>query len=84
MPAVYLLDHVSKTYAGQNAPAVEDVSLEVQPGETLGFLGENGAGKTTLIRQMVNLLRSTSGQILLYGQPVTGRTPPPAALKRRA
>ena len=71
MTAVYLLEHVSKTYAGQKTPAVDDISLEVQPGEIFGFLGDNGAGKTTLIRQMVNLLRTSAGQILLYGRPVS-------------
>ena len=52
--------------------AVDGVSLTVAPGEIVGLLGANGAGKTTLVRQMVNLLRPTSGQISLFGEPIAG------------
>ncbi|HEY7500054.1 MAG TPA: ABC transporter ATP-binding protein [Vicinamibacterales bacterium] len=45
--------------------AVDDVSLEVQPGEIHGFLGPNGAGKTTTIRMIAGLLKPTAGRILV-------------------
>ncbi len=45
--------------------AVDDVSLDVQPGEIHGFLGPNGAGKTTTIRMIAGLLKPTSGTILV-------------------
>ena len=51
-------------------PANRDICFQVQEGEIFGILGDNGAGKTTLIKQMVNLLTSDSGDILLYGQPI--------------
>ena len=47
--------------------AVEDLDLEVGPGELFGFLGPNGAGKTTTIKMLVGLLRPTSGAARVAG-----------------
>ncbi|MEO6797208.1 MAG: ABC transporter ATP-binding protein [Candidatus Dormibacter sp.] len=47
--------------------AVEDLDLEVSPGELFGFLGPNGAGKTTTIKMLVGLLRPTSGTARVAG-----------------
>ncbi len=46
---------------------VEDLSLQVQPGEVFGFLGPNGAGKTTTIRMLVGLMSITRGKVLIQG-----------------
>ncbi|MBL7198648.1 MAG: ATP-binding cassette domain-containing protein [Anaerolineae bacterium] len=67
---VYDIQHLTKAYAGQTRPANKDITLQIDQGEIFGLLGENGAGKTTLVRQMVNLLRSTSGSIVLFGKPI--------------
>lgn len=48
---------------------VEGLSLEVDPGEIFGFLGPNGAGKTTTIRLLLDLIRPTRGESLLFGKP---------------
>jgi len=45
--------------------AVDDVSLNIEPGEIHGFLGPNGAGKTTTMRMIAGLLKPTSGRILV-------------------
>lgn len=44
--------------------AVDDISLEVFPGETLGLVGESGCGKTTLGRSILRLVEPTSGQVI--------------------
>jgi ABC-2 type transport system ATP-binding protein len=49
--------------------AVDDVSFSVEPGSICGFLGPNGAGKTTTIRIILDILKPSSGSVLLLGHP---------------
>lgn len=51
-------------------PAVDDVSLHVDEGETVGIVGESGSGKTSLSRAILGLVRPTAGTITLGGTPL--------------
>lgn len=55
--------------------AVDDVSLKVYEGETLGIAGESGCGKSTLLRTLLRIVEPTDGQIFLNGQDITKMKP---------
>ena len=65
--------HIYKSFGGVHA--VEDVSVDLYPGEVLGLLGHNGAGKSTLIKILSGAYTADRGDILVSGQPATIRTP---------
>ncbi len=57
------MHNVTKSYSGSPVRAVDDLTLEVKPGEIFGFLGANGAGKTTTIKMVTGILPVTTGSI---------------------
>jgi subfamily B ATP-binding cassette protein MsbA len=61
------LDHVSFTYPGGDGPALSEVSLSAQPGETLALVGPSGAGKSTVAKLLVRLYEVGGGTIRLDG-----------------
>jgi inositol transport system ATP-binding protein len=67
------MDHISKRFPG--VLALDDVSLELLPGEAHGLLGENGAGKSTLLKILSGAYQPDSGSIELSGEAVAFQTP---------
>ena len=66
------LENVTQVYRPGDRPALDDVSLQIRPGELVALLGPSGAGKSTLIRCANGLVRPTSGTVRVDGQAVTG------------
>ena len=72
-PLLRVIDVVKHFSAGVGATvkAVDGVSFDIRPGETVGLVGESGCGKSTLGRLITRLLPVTSGQILFDGVDLT-------------
>jgi ABC-2 type transport system ATP-binding protein len=64
---VVALDRISKTY--EEKVAVQDLSLQIDPGTMFGLLGPNGSGKTSTIRMMIGITMPDSGSVNMFGKP---------------
>ncbi len=64
------LEHVTKIYPGTKAPAVDDVSLMIPPGEICVLIGSSGCGKTSVMRMINRLIEITSGNIRIGGKDI--------------
>jgi ATP-binding cassette subfamily B protein len=65
-------EHVSFRYAAAAEPALRDVTLDIEPGETVAFVGPTGAGKSTIVKLAARLYDPTAGRVLVDGIPLTG------------
>jgi peptide/nickel transport system ATP-binding protein len=74
-PVLLAVDSASKTYPGSPIPALEDVSLQLPEGGTLGVVGGSGCGKTTLARAILGLHTLDSGTIRIAGKSVEQGSP---------
>lgn len=73
--AKIIVSHLTKSYNNGKVVALQDVSFEVQPYESLCILGPSGCGKTTLLRLLDCLIARDQGEIALDGEPVTAPRP---------
>ncbi len=67
-PATLTIDHLTVRFG--SVVAVDDVSMEVRPGEVVGLIGPNGAGKTTLIDAVTGFVNASAGSMTLDGRPI--------------
>lgn len=62
------LRHVSYSYPNASKQALSDISIQIQRGESIGFIGPSGSGKSTLVDVLLGLLTPDSGEIVLDGE----------------
>ncbi|SES75231.1 cell division ATP-binding protein FtsE [Anaerobranca gottschalkii DSM 13577] len=68
------IKNASKVYNGSNVPALEEISLKVEPGEFVFLVGPSGAGKSTLIKLIFREQLPTKGQIFFRGKDIAQYT----------
>jgi ABC-2 type transport system ATP-binding protein len=68
------IDCRNLTFRYGHFTAVDDVTLQVRPGETMGLLGPNGAGKTTLVRMLTTLTPVQQGELRILGMDARDQT----------
>jgi branched-chain amino acid transport system ATP-binding protein len=73
------IDAVTKRFGG--FVALDNVSVDIRPGERLGLIGPNGSGKTTLINCISGALRAEAGSVIFLGEDIT-RLPPHMRTRR--
>ncbi|MCB9422453.1 MAG: energy-coupling factor ABC transporter ATP-binding protein [Ardenticatenaceae bacterium] len=70
-PSLLTADNLSYAYNGRSA--LNQVSLQVNAGETVAVMGRNGAGKSTLLKCLMGLLKPQTGEVVMNGRVVNGR-----------
>jgi cell division transport system ATP-binding protein len=63
-------EKVTKTYAGQGHPALDQISIEVEKGEFVFLVGTSGSGKSTALRLVLRESRPTSGRVYVAGKEI--------------
>jgi ABC-type multidrug transport system fused ATPase/permease subunit len=64
------LSHITYTYPGTVEPALKDISLTIQRGASVGFIGVSGAGKSTLVDILLGLLTPNTGEVRVDGKDI--------------
>ena len=74
VPAISF-DHVSFQYAKSGKEVLQDISFQVQQGETIGIIGATGSGKSTLAQLLCRFYDHTKGKIYLFGKEIETLSP---------
>jgi ABC-type bacteriocin/lantibiotic exporter with double-glycine peptidase domain len=64
------LQHVSFRYPSMNKDALNQISMEIRSGESIGLVGPSGSGKTTMVDVLLGMLKPHEGQIMFNGKPL--------------
>src|SRR5262249_7562268 len=62
------LEHITFTYPGTNRPAVEDLTVDIAPGQLVALVGPSGAGKTTITALVARFVDPQVGRVLVDGK----------------
>lgn len=68
MQPIISLQHLSKNYGEQQV--LQDISLDIHPGQIIGYIGPNGAGKSTTVKILTGIIRDYQGEVLVNGRPL--------------
>ncbi|HEY2840835.1 MAG TPA: ATP-binding cassette domain-containing protein [Pirellulales bacterium] len=74
--ALAVVEGIVKRFDPQAPPAIDHLSLQIEPGQVTGLVGPDGAGKTTLMRLLAALLTPSEGRITICGHDTTGDLAP--------
>jgi NitT/TauT family transport system ATP-binding protein len=66
---VVSIEGVTKTFPRGNVTALQDIELQVEPGEFISLIGPSGCGKSTLLRVIGNLVEPSAGRVIVNGKP---------------
>lgn len=68
LPLYHNLQRIFSAKRQEDSWALKDISVEVQPGDTLGIIGPNGSGKSTLLKALANIVPITEGSVRIRGR----------------
>ncbi len=72
-----VMENVSFSYPNAAAKSIDNVSITINPGETIAVVGENGAGKSTLVRLLIGMYKPSEGRVIIRGMD-TAKTDSPS------
>src|ERR1043165_533557 len=68
MDPIITLRHLSKHYGDKQV--LQDINLDIYPGQIIGYIGPNGAGKSTTVKILTGIIQDYEGEVLVAGRPL--------------